>query len=439
MSTAPARSEQRRNRGGFRARFTLVFSSLFLAGGSLLIVATYALVDHNLPAHSTISPLPSHYMRLCKQILYQQQASQKPGRPVTTSSRLTKGPTPVSIDPRSSVKCKLALLEASKAGSTDQRSRALNELLFFSLLGLLATTLLAGGVGWILSGRVLRPVRAITGAARRASQTNLGERLTLDGPNDELKELADTFDSMLGRLDQSFRGERLFIANASHELRTPLTAMRTALDVTLSRSDLTSDQIDDLGRRLRRHIAKADLIIEALLTLTISHQPVSHATSVNLVTAIENAVEDLDDAIQRRELRVDLDLQPAQIEGDQVLLERLVANLIENAVRHNNDGGWMSVATGATSHSVFLDVSNSGALLTPESLDHLVEPFNRVEARLDPNGGVGLGLTLVSSIATSHGGTLRLERLVAGGLHVRLEFTNESAVVRDSPDVPEQH
>jgi len=394
----------------------MIFAALFLAGGSLLIGATYILVDLTLPSHSAIAKLPNHYLELCKQILYQQQASTKNG------TEPTKGARPIVVNPSSATKCKQAFGEASKAGSTQQRGRALNDLLLYALLGLLATTILAGGIGWILSGRVLRPVRAITGAARRASQNNLGERLEMQGPDDELKELADTFDSMLGRLDQSFEGQRLFVANASHELRTPLTSMRTALDVTLSRTDLTTELVNELGERLRRQISKSDQIIEALLTLSISHQHVTRNTKIDLLAVVANTMDDFEFAIEQRNLRAELDLRPADIMGDQVLIERLVANLVDNAVRHNVDGGWVRVETGSEHDTTFISVTNSGTPIAEESLDNLIEPFNRVEARLDPNGGVGLGLTLVSSIATAHNAVLRLERLDAGGLSVRLDF-----------------
>jgi signal transduction histidine kinase len=227
---------------------------------------------------------------------------------------------------------------------------------------------------------------------------------------------------MLGRLDQSFEGQRLFVANASHELRTPLTSMRTALDVTLSKTDLTTELVNELGERLRRQITKSDQIIEALLTLSISHRHVTRKTKIDLLAVVANTMDEFEFAIEQRNLRTELDLRPAEIMGDQVLLERLVANLVDNAVRHNVDGGWVRVETGSKHDTTFIIVTNGGTLIAEESLDNLIEPFNRVEARLDPNGGVGLGLTLVSSIATAHDAGLRLERLDAGGLSVRLDF-----------------
>ena len=226
------------------------------------------------------------------------------------------------------------------------RQRALDSLLLFSLLGLGVMTVASGGLGWYVSGRVLRPVRAITETARRASDQHLGERLALTGAQDELKELADTFDDMLERLDQAFAAQRRFVANASHELRTPLTVMRTAIDVALAKPNRTTQQLEDMAARVRRSIDRAENMIEALLVLAISDQGVTSSELLDLSAVAEDALELAAPGITRLGLSVETDLAPAEATGDQQLIERMVWNLVDNAVRHNEPGGWIRISTG---------------------------------------------------------------------------------------------
>ena len=192
-----------------------------------------------------------------------------------------------------------------------QRHRALHNLLQFSCLGLGLMTIVSGWAGWIISGRVLRPVRAITGTARRASEQHLGERIALSGARDELKELADTFDDMLERLDRAFSAQRRFVADASHELRTPLTLMRTAIDVTLAKPGRTAAQLESMAIRVRNSLDRAESMIDALLTLAISDQGRQARTEpVNLATAAEDAVDAATADIERLGLHVRSDLRP---------------------------------------------------------------------------------------------------------------------------------
>jgi len=205
----------------------------------------------------------------------------------------------------------------------------------------------SAGLGWVMAGRALRPVHNITEAARRASQEHLGERLHLAGPEDELKELADTFDAMLDRLDQSFAAQRMFVANASHELRTPLTTMRTAIDVTLAKPSRTPEQLEAMAEKVRRSIDRAEGTIDALLTLAASNQDVGSAEPLDLATAAEDALDALQGTVHAQNLRVEADLDEAEVAGNRVLLERMVGNLVENAVHHNITGGWVRVRTGS--------------------------------------------------------------------------------------------
>src|SRR5260221_6913604 len=237
-----------------RTRLTLLYAVLFFAAGSGLLGLTYGLVASSLP---TGPPVPSGTASQ-EQAKLLSQCNQERAKAPRTSKTLLPACDQLK-----------AFSTGASSGSQTQRQRALNELLVFSLVGLGVMTVVSGGLGWVMSGRVLRPVRVITETARLASEQHLGERLALTGARDELKELADTFDGMLERLDAAFATQRRFVANASHELRTPLTVMRTAIDVTLAKPSPTPPQLTDMAVRVRRSIDRADSMAEALLTLVV--------------------------------------------------------------------------------------------------------------------------------------------------------------------------
>jgi signal transduction histidine kinase len=281
-------------------------------------------------------------------------------------------------------------------------------------------TLASGGAGWVVSGRVLRPVRAITETARRASEQHLGERLAMTGARDELKELADTFDDMLERLDQAFGSQRRFVANASHELRTPLTVMRTAIDVTLAKPARTPQQLEAMAVRVRRSIDRAEHMISALLTLAVSDQGPASSEPFDLATAAEDALDAAAACIARQRLRVESELAPAQTSGDSLLLERMIGNLVDNAVRHNEPGGWIRLRTGVDTGTVFLQIANSGPHVPQHAVPALLEPFQRMNARTGTRDGAGLGLSIVRSIAAAHEATVVLRSQPEGGLDVRV-------------------
>jgi len=396
-----------------RTRLTLLYAGLFLAGGSALLGLTYGLVASNLPTQSSAPPrtaIPrAKLIALCKQ----PQPSASP-TPSPSASPQGKVPNPLQEQ------CKEAFSAGASAGSASQRDRAVHSLLLFSLIGLGVMTLASGGAGWVVSGRVLRPVRAITEAARRASEQHLGERLALTGARDELKELADTFDDMLERLDQAFVAQRRFVANASHELRTPLTIMRTAIDVTLAKPSRTPDQLEAMAVRVRRSTDRAESMIDALLTLAISDQGPASNELFDLATAAEDALDVAAAGIARLSLRVDSRLDPAETTGDPYLLERMIGNLVDNAVRHNVPGGWIRLRTGARDGSVFLQIANSGPHVPDDAVPTLFEPFRRIEGRTAVREGVGLGLSIVKSIVVAHGATVEARSQPEGGLDVRV-------------------
>jgi signal transduction histidine kinase len=385
-----------------RTRLTLLYAVLFFAAGSALLGLTYGLVASSLPGQPAANPNASleqaKLLRQCNQERARVPAVPKPQLPACQQLK--------------------AFSAGASSGSQTQRQRALNELLVFSLVGLGVMTVVSGGLGWVVSGRVLRPVRVITETARRASEQHLGERLALAGPRDELKELADTFDGMLERLDQAFSAQRRFVANASHELRTPLTVMRTAIDVTLAKSHPTQQQLKDMAVRVRRSIDRAEAMIGALLTLAAADQARASSEFIDLATSAEDAVDAAAPDIERLGLRVDTELDPAETTGDQLLLEQMIGNLVDNAVRHNEPGGWVRLRTGACHAGVYFQVANSGPVIPDDAVPTLFEPFRRLEERTGLSDGVGLGLSIARSVADVHGATVSARGQPGGGLDI---------------------
>jgi signal transduction histidine kinase len=391
-----------------RTRLALLYAVLFVVAGSGLLVLTYALLASRLPAPGTTSKSVAirngQLATICKQ---RQQAG------------LAKKPDQVGLaSPQLLNKCKLAFAAGASAGSSDQRDRTLSTLLNASLIGLGVATLASAGLGWLVSGRVLKPVRSITETARRASELQLGERLALTGPEDELKELADTFDAMLERLDAAFASQKRFVANAAHELRTPLTAMQTAIEVTLAKPDRTPEQLEAMAVRVKRSVDRAGATIEALLTLATSELPPETEESVDLATAAHEALDALSSAIAERGLTVEVALEPAGAMGERLLVERMIANLIENAVRHNTTDGWIGIRTFQRANGAVFEIANTGPHVAEDQIPTLFEPFGRAQQRLNPDDGVGLGLSIAKAIAQAHGATITAHSRPQGGLEL---------------------
>jgi signal transduction histidine kinase len=379
-----------------RTRLALLYAGLFLLAGSALLALTYALLASRLPKPPpAAAQIVSHDPQL--QILC------KEGK---------------LVDPKLIGKCKRAFSAGAQAGAQSQRDRTLTTLLDASLIGLGIATLASAGLGWMVSGRVLAPIRSITDTARRASELQLGERLALEGPNDELKELADTFDLMLERLDAALASQKRFVANAAHELRTPLTAMRTAIEVTLTKPNRSPEQLEAMATRVKRSIQQAEATVEALLTLASSE--VTHVATepVDLATAAEDAVDAAAKEIAERRLTVEAVLDPAPTRGDRVLLERMIANLVQNAVRHNNPDGWIGIRTSNKAQMAVFEIDNSGPHVPEEDIPTLFEPFARAHQRINSSDGVGLGLSIANAIATAHGATIAARSRPEGGLSV---------------------
>jgi signal transduction histidine kinase len=284
-------------------------------------------------------------------------------------------------------------------------------------------TVLSIGLGWLLAGRVLHPLRTITATARRLSATSLHERLALTGPDDELKELGDTFDSLLARLERSFEAQRQFVANASHELRTPLARQQTLIEVALADPEPTIAALQTACRRALAASTQQDRLIDALLTLAHSQRGLEHREIVDIAGITNGVLESRRTDADRAGLRVSIALRPALALGDAQLVERLAANLVTNAIRHNVPGGWVEVNTGVQAGGAVLSVANSGPLIPAGEVGRLFQPFQRLgTARTARRDSTGLGLSIVSAIVLAHDAQVWARPLGSGGLEVRVHF-----------------
>jgi signal transduction histidine kinase len=378
-----------------RARIALACAGLFLVTGAAFVAATYLIVRHSFGPTPATSQKPTALFQTC-------QTAQANGT--------------LKSDPALYADCQYFF------GATNQRNMDLHELLVWSLAGLGVATIVAGILGWAIGRRILLPLHRVTAAAQRASQEHLDERISLDGPDDELKQLADTFDDMLNRLDLAFASQRRFVANASHELRTPLTSMRTLIDVAMAKPTRTTEQFEVLLGRVRQALDHSEALIDGLLTLARSDRGLATHDLVDLEAAAQDAVDQVSSAARESNIVIDADLSPAPTLGDRVLLERLVANLLDNAVRYNLTRGSVRVVTGANNDASCITVTNTGPLIPGSAVASLFEPFTRLEGRVSNGQGVGLGLSIVTSVVNAHHGHLHAEALPNGGMTISVNL-----------------
>jgi signal transduction histidine kinase len=366
----------RPSRWPVRVRLTALYAAVFLAAGVALVAATYWLVSRSLTHRGPTEPHPGYDAQVA---------------------------------------------ETARDAIDTYRSETLGSLLTWSLLALVGTLVLAVALGWVLAGRALRPLRRVTETATRIAERNLHERIALTGPDDEVKELADTIDEMLERLDRSFDAQRRFVANASHELRTPLAINRTMLEVAVSDPDV-SDDLKGLAPRLLATSERSERMVDGLLTLARSEKGRVERKAMDLADVAADVVEQQRPEAAERRVTVTTDLQPAPTAGSPVLVEQLAANLVQNAVRHSPTGGHAVVSTGrrGDGHSI-LQVENPGPVLRPGEIDELFEPFRRGNGRASSRG-VGLGLSIVRTVAQAHDGTVSAHPRPGGGLVVRVEL-----------------
>lgn len=400
-----------------RLRLTVVYGGLFLLTGAALLAITYLLVSRNLPS------APRNVRRL------ETRLAPPPGlaagnvifRSGTDGCRLLAGPSP----PPSQIAAR------AQRCLSQQRELELNQLLTESGIALGIMTGVSVALGWLVAGRMLRKLRTITTAAQSISAGNLHARLSLAGPDDELRELGDTFDGLLARLESAFDAERQFVASASHELRTPLARQRTVLEVALADPASSVAKLRNACARALTAGEQQERLIEALLTLARSQRGLSRREPVDLAALTAEVLLAREHAADERQLTISAKLNPAPMLGDPRLAERLVVNLVDNAVRHNVANGVVQLSTGTEAGFAVLAVVNSGPVIRPDDVPRLLRPFQRLAAdRIGTPDGLGLGLSIVAAIADAHGGWLKVDPRPEGGLAVRAAFTPANDPVR---------
>jgi signal transduction histidine kinase len=404
----------------------LLYGGLFLAAGAILLAITYGLVAHSLPNVRTVS--------------FGVSGTTKPPQlpPPLQLPAKGSGAIYLSRNPNGSIvkfrayagkvnQTFRAVTANAKAALNHQQSVELDSLLTKSGIALAIMAFASIGLGWLMAGRALRPVRTMSARARGISERNLHERLALDGPNDELKELGNTFDELLARLEKAFESQRRFVSNASHELRTPITLERTLVEVALADPEPSVESLRDTCRRVLAAGQQQERLIEALLTLARSQRGIASREQLDLGAIAAEVIAATDLGGVRLERRLGI----APTAGDQRLVERLVANLLDNALKYNDDDGWVAVWTDVRNGAPTIEVANTGPVVGAEQIGGLLEPFRRLNRdRSNPNGdrsinhdgGLGLGLSIVEAIATAHGARLSATPRPEGGLLVRVSF-----------------
>lgn len=391
-----------------RARLTLLNTCMFALCGAIVVVVSYVLVARiGVPYHGP-HPSGSELTRLATQCQSEQSGS-FPDKPAIAGC--------------------ITYLEHQ--GAQRQHDLTLSRLLQYSVVTVAVVIALAGLLGWIAAGRALRPVHLITRTARAASAENLSARVAPSGPRDELRELAETFDEMLARLELAFESQRRFIANASHELRTPLAVMRTTIDVVADNPQSTPDELLGMATDVRAAVDHAEQLIAALLILARNERGLALHEPVDLATVAEDVL----DGAALGDRRLHLSLEPAAVAGDPMLVERLVANLVDNAVRYNTAAGEVWVSTGVADGSSRLTVANTGPVVSAIDADRILQPFQRLQER-SSHDGYGLGLTIVGSIAATHGAAVAIEPREGGGLAVTVAFPRADARTQRAVTAP---
>jgi signal transduction histidine kinase len=376
-------------KASIRVRLTVVYAVLLLGTCTVLVGLNYAML----------------YQSLYTNI-------QAPSADEMAAWAAQAGPNPQTEE-------KIQSFQQQQATIARLRTETLLSTAGRSAIGLAVTALLGLGISWIVAGRMLRPLRSLTAATRRISQDRLHERIALDGPSDELKELADTFDEMVARLEASFNSQRRFVADAAHELRTPLAIARTGAEVQLAKRQATPEQWQAMAHRVLAATGRAERTLDGLLALARSDGGVIAGETHDLAVAAAGALSDADGDAERAELTVRTDLRAAPVNGDPALLDRLVSNLVDNAIRHNHPGGWVEVVTDRGDQKASVTVRNSGDPVPPAEVDRLFEPFQRLASQRTADGrSTGLGLAIVRSIVGAHGGTVMAAANAGGGLTV---------------------
>jgi signal transduction histidine kinase len=381
-------------RSTIRLRLALLYGGAFFLAGAVLIALMYFNLEQSLDRRPGV-PAEGLVRRFIRE-------SGQPSRPLAND-----------------------LFKAIIAQAEQQRRETMHTMLMWSLVSLGATGIAAVGFGWLLAGRALRPLQSITATARRVADRSLHERIALRGPDDEIKDLADTFDAMLERLERAFDAQRRFVANASHELRTPLTINRTLIEVALDDPN-APEETRRLGTTLLQVNQRHERLIDGLIALAGSEEGLSQRVAVDLTDVVARVVATAEPAARRAGVDIRITTAVAEVIGDPTLLERLAQNLVDNAIRHNQSASkWVAISVGRVGEDVRLTVENSGPVIPQAALDGLFEPFRRwVGDRVAEAGentgtrGAGLGLSIVRSIVVAHGARLEAVARAEGGLSI---------------------
>jgi signal transduction histidine kinase len=408
-------------RGTVRLRLTILYATLFLVSGAGLLSATYLLVRQ-----ATEDVVVGTGANGSKIVVGSgtgagpaAHGNAKPPAVVTTSKGGPGGHLSAQQLKTQAARDRLIAVR--------QRDAALHQLFAKSGIALALMAAVSVLLGWLFAGRVLRPLRTITERAREISASNLNERVALAGPDDELTQLADTFDDLLGRLEASFAAQRQFVANAAHELRTPLTRAQTVGEVALADPAATLDSLRASHARVLAAGRQQERLIEALLTLARSERLLDEREPFDLAAITATMLHARQREAERRHLYVHATLEPAETTGDPRLAERLVANLLDNALRYNQPHGRIDVTTTARAGQAVLSVANSGPPIPPEEVKRLFRPFQRLGAdRTDQSDGLGLGLSIVHAIAAAHHATLTAHAQPGGGLDIEVGFPSSN-------------
>lgn len=436
-SGALARLVDRFRRPTLRTRLTLTYAAAFAAAGIVLV----AILSFSLAA--ALDKQPTDTVRVAITEVTNGTISGLELEPIDGSWNISSTTPPesaqsyIATDPASGTAAPSLTELSDRVTALNEQIRAstMRTVLLSAVAALLTTLALAVWFGWIMASRVLAPLNTVTATARRVAGTNLHERIALDGPPDEIKDLADTFDEMLERLDRSFDAQRRFTANASHELRTPLTINRTVLEVAAG-DPAASETTRQLSATLLAVNERQERILEGLLTLASADQCLPKMTPVDLGEVVEHIVGEARGSAREAGVNIDVVLgpEPTVIAGDQVLAERLVRNLVDNAVRYNDSRGTVKVSVRSEIERVGITVENSGPLVPSDEVAGLFEPFRRLtEAGLVADrtkaGGAGLGLSIVQAVVTAHEGSIDATARTDGGLRITAWFGKQPLVV----------
>jgi signal transduction histidine kinase len=390
-----------------RLRLTLLYGVLFLLSGAVLLTITYVLVANGRTSVMMATALTKDGA--------QQNLSVIVGNgPVPTDSRMPEAARTISA--------------ALKEQADRQHVEMMHQMVVRSGVALAIMAVVSAALGWLVAGRVLRPLKTMTTSIQHISARNVHERLALAGPRDELKDLGDTIDGLLGRLEAALDSHKRFVANAAHELRTPLTVEHALLEETVIDPEATAASFRAQFEQLMVVSEQQARLLESLLVLATSERGLDRRESVDLSEVTGDVLRAAEPQAGRLELAVAAEVEPARVTGDPALVERLVANLVDNAISYNLPGGRVEVATGADGPRSFLSVTNTGPPVPPEMVGRLLSPFQRLDRTAD-DGHHGLGLSIVQAIAAAHAADLDVRAQPAGGLAIRVLFPPGESVL----------